>query len=371
MILKNALIYDENFEIQRADILVEGEYIIKIAKTIDGENIIDLENRTLLPGFIDIHIHGCNGGDMNDASEKSLGKMSSYLAKNGVTSFCPASMTLPFEEIQKSFEVVESYKGKECGAYIHGINMEGPYISDEKKGAQAGDHIRKPDFNEFRDLHEISSVKLVDMAPEVEGAFEFARAASEICTVSVAHTNASYYTTKNAFENGFTHATHLFNAMPPIYNRKPGAVTAVFDNERVTAELICDGYHLDPAIIRMAFKLLGEDRAVVVSDAMKAAGLKDGDYVLGGQTVYVRHGEARLSNGAIAASTTNMFTEFKNLLDYGIEFKIALKACTINPARVINKNIHTGSLSAGKMADIIAVDNDLNLDMVMVSGKIM
>jgi len=369
MVLKNAIIYDRNFEPRKADIRIEGETIAEIGESLDGRDVICLDGLTLLPGFIDIHIHGCNGGDMSDCDEKSLEKMSDYLAKNGITSFCPTSMTLPHEELRRSFETVEKYKGRERGAYIHGINMEGPFISHEKKGAQEGEYIRNPDIEEFNSLNENSRVLLVDVAPEVQGAFDFALQACKACTVSAAHTNADYKTALLAFENGFSHATHLFNAMPAIFNREPGTVAAVFDNDRATAELICDGFHIHPSVLRMSFALLGEDRAVVVSDAMKAAGCGDGDYILGGQTVYVRDGKAQLANGAIAASTTNLFTEFKNLLTFGIPFKSALKACTINPARVIKADKITGSIERGKIADIIVVDNELNLKSVFIRGK--
>lgn len=370
MIIKNAIIYDKNFEPIKTDIRIEGDTIAEMGENLDGSNIISMDSLTLMPGFIDIHIHGCNGGDMSDCDEKSLEKMSAYLAKNGVTSFCPASMTMPHKELRRSFETVEKYKGRECGAYIQGINMEGPFISHEKKGAQAGEYIRNPDIEEFNLLNKISQVLLVDVAPEVPGAFDFALQAAKVCTVSVAHTNADYDTACRAFENGFSHATHLFNAMPAIFNREPGAVAAVFNNEKATAELICDGFHIHPAVLRMSFRLLGEGRAVVVSDAMKAAGLNDGDYILGGQTVYVRDGKAQLANGAIAASTTNLFTEFKNLLSLGIPFKSALKACTINPATVIKRDNRIGSLKVGKIADIIAVDRVYNLKAVIVKGNL-
>ncbi len=369
MILKNAIIYNDSFESQRADVRIEGEYIADIGENLSGSDIIDLEGLTLLPGFIDIHIHGCGGGDMSDGNEASLEKMSAYLAQNGITSFCPASMTLPVEELKTCFEAVEKYKGSECGAYIQGINMEGPFISHEKKGAQAGEFIRNPDIGEFKMLNAVSKVSLVDVAPEVPDATDFAKQACKICTVSAAHTNADFQTASDAFENGFSHATHLFNAMPAIFNREPGTVTAVFDNKKTTAELICDGFHIHPAILRMSFRLLGEDRAVVVSDAMKAAGMSDGEYLLGGQTVYVRDGKAQLANGAIAASTTNMFKEFRNLLSFGIPFKSALKSCTINPAKVIKKDNQIGSIKIGKAADIIAVDSAYNLKSVFVRGK--
>lgn len=368
MILRNATIYNDDFVGQRADIEIEGEKIKRIDSVIRGEDEVDLSGLIILPGFIDIHIHGSMGADMSDGKASSVDTMSRYLAANGITSFCPASMTMTEEEIAAGFRAVEEYKGNEAGAYIHGINMEGPFISFAKKGAQPGNNIRKPDIDEFLRLNSISRVALVDVAPEVEGAFEFAEKASEYCTVSIAHTDADFETATESFKHGFSHATHLYSAMPPIENRKPGAVTAVFDNETVTAELICDGLHAHPPILRMSFKLLGEDRAVVVSDAMKAAGCGDGEFDLGGQKVYVKNGKATLADGTFAASTANIYKEFLNLLRFGIPFKSALKACTINPARVIGADSKTGSIAVGKNADLIAVDSEMNLKKVFIRG---
>ena len=369
MIIKNATIYNADFEPQRADLSVCGETICEIGENFPGD-ARDFSGCTVLPGFIDIHIHGCHGADVEDAEVSSLATMSDYLLKKGVTSFCPATMTLPEAQLRDQFSVVSGYMGSECGAYIHGVNMEGPFISFEKKGAQCGEYIRVPDIDEFTRLNAICKICLADIAPETKGAFEFAADASKYCTVSAAHTAADYETSTKAFAGGFTHATHLFNAMPPIKNREPGTVTAVFDSDNITAELICDGHHNHPAILRMAFKLLGEDRAVVVSDAMKAAGSPDGNYVLGGQTVYVRGGKAALADGTIAASTTNLYDEFKNLLRFGIPFKAALKACTINPAKVIKADGVTGSIKAGKRADLLIVDGALNIMAVVVKGRL-
>ncbi len=241
MLFKNATIYNSDFEPQKADILIDGEKIVKIGNDLTGEDVLDLSGCIIFPGFIDIHIHGCGGADMADANEESMDKMSIFLANHGVTSFCPASMTLPKEQLVSQFETAASFMGKESGAYIHGINMEGPFISLAKKGAQPGDYIRLPDMEEFKQLNSICKISLVDLAPEVEGAFEFAKEASKICTVSQAHTDADFETAQTGYNKGFSHATHLFSAMPPIEHRAPGAVTAAFDSPTVTAELIRAG----------------------------------------------------------------------------------------------------------------------------------
>jgi len=371
MLLKNAVVYGADFEPVKSDLLIANGKIAGIGSCLEPDEELDLSGFTILPGFIDIHIHGCAGADMNDASARSLEKMSVFLAQHGVTSFCPATMAQPEEQLARQFQAVAGYMGSEKGAYIHGVNMEGPFLSTEKKGAQPAEHIRKPDIEMFKRLFSICKISLVDLAPEIEGAFAFAREACACCTVSQAHTDADFETAASGYQNGFSHATHLFSAMPPIEHRAPGPVVAAFDNPDSTAELICDGLHAHPPVLRMAFKLLGEDRAVAVSDANKAAGCGDGEYDLAGQTIYVKNGKATLKDGTFAASTTNLYEEFLNLLKFGIPFKHALKSCTINPAKAIRADGFTGSLAPGKNADILVLDADCRIRYVFVKGRML
>lgn len=370
MLLKNATLYNDDFEPQKADIRLAGGLITEIGENLAGEDVMDLDGKIILPGFIDIHIHGCDRADMADARVDSLQKISRFLANHGVTSFCPATMTLPKEQLVAQFKAAADFMGNETAAYMHGVNMEGPFIALSQKGAQPAAYIRLPDMDEFKHLNSICKISLVDLAPEVEGAFDFAREASQYCTVSQAHTDADFETAEAGYKNGFSHATHLFSAMPPIWHRAPGAVVAAFDNATSTAELICDGVHAKPCILRMAFKLLGEDRSVVVSDAMCACGCGDGEFELGGQKVFVHCGKATLACGNLAGSTTNMHREFLNLISFGIPFKQALKSCTINPARVIGADGFTGSLKEGKRADMLIVDEYLRIKTVIVKGQI-
>lgn len=369
MILKHARLFNDAFDLTKADIAFADGKITQIAPDIPGEGM-DCTGCVILPGLIDIHIHGCFGADFADASAQSLETMSQYLASQGVTSFCPASMTQPEVQLSPAFAATAAYMGQEAGAYIHGVNMEGPFLSHARKGAQPGEFIREPDLAEFDRLRALCPVSMVDVAPEAPGAFAFARAASQICTVAAAHTAAPYELAVDCLQNGFTHTTHLFNGMDGIFPREPGVATAILDDDRVTAELICDGRHIYPALLRIAFRLLGEDRAVVVSDAMKASGLGDGVYDLGGQTVYVNDGRATLADGSFAASTSNVFEELRNILSYGIPVRQAVKACTINPARVIGKDQQTGSLLPEKSADILVLDETMQeIRAVFIQGK--
>lgn len=369
MILKNALIFDEDFEKVKKDIEITGEKIVGTGDNLDGD-AFDFEGCVILPGFIDIHTHGCGGYDVTDGRKESAGEMSKLLAENGVTSFCPTTMTIGVEKLEKSFAFIKETMGCEDGAYIHGINMEGPFISPAKKGAQSEKDILPPDYGLFEEMNSICPVKLVDIAPEMPGAFDFIKKAKEICAVSAAHTAADYETAAAAFDCGINHATHLFNAMPPLLSRSPGVVGAVFDDSRVFAEIICDGIHIAPAVLRTAFRALGEDRTVVISDSMSAAGMRDGEYALGGQTVYVKDGKATLADGTVAGSTTNLFDEFQNLLSFGIPLKQAVRSCTINPAKSIGVDNITGSIEAGKNADLLVLNDEMTeIRAVFIKGK--
>ena len=374
MILKNATVFNGDFEKVRADVAIEGERISKIGD-LSGEDELDLTDMTVMPGLIDIHIHGCGGADAGDATPEALETMSQTLVKNGITSFCPASMTLSFEELTKIFANIDEMKNKVGGAYIHGANMEGPYIAMSKKGAQNPLYVRNPDKEEFKRLFDgcNGSIKVVDIAPECDGGDEFIKEIQPICPVSIAHTDAGYDEAVHAIELGVRHITHLFNAQSGLHHRKPGVVGAAFDvgkEKGVRAELICDGFHIHPATLRIAFRAMGEDGTVIVSDSMKAAGCPDGDYDLGGQPVYVRDGKALLADGTIAASTSNVYKELKNVISFGIPEKQAVKSATINPAKAIRADRETGSIEEGKLADILVVDKYYNIKLVIVKGKI-
>ena len=375
MILKNAEVFNGDFEkIRAADVKIDGEKISKIGN-FSSEDGLDLTGLVVMPGLIDMHIHGCGGADTGDATPEALETMSQTLVKNGVTSFCPASMTLSFEELTKIFANIDAMKDKVGGAYIHGANMEGPYMAMSKKGAQNPLYVRNPDKEEFKKLYEgcNGAIRVVDIAPECDGGDEFIKEIQPICPVSIAHTDAGYDEAVHAIELGVRHITHLFNAQSGLHHRKPGVVGAAFDVGRangVRAELICDGFHIHPATLRIAFREMGEDGTVIISDSMKAAGCPDGDYDLGGQPVYVRDGKALLADGTIAASTSNVYKELKNVISFGIPEKQAVKSATINPAKAIRVDDKTGSIEEGKLADILVVDKDYNIKLVIVKGEI-
>ncbi len=373
MILKNCTFINEEFEKEYGDIKIENGKITEIG--IINENGKDMNGKIVMPGFVDIHIHGGDGGDASDGTAEALDHIATYLAKKGVTSFCPTTMTLPIDKLCKTAQVISDFaeKGKAGRSKIAGINFEGPFIAMSKKGAQNGAYVVPGTIEDFDRLYTASNglMKLITIAPEAFDSKEFIKHASKKATVSIGHTAANAEETAEAIKNGVNHATHLFNAMTPMTHREAGVVGVAFDSN-ITCELICDGAHICPTVLRNAFKLLGEDRACVISDSMRGAGLGNGEFELGGQTVYVKDGYtvARLSDGTIAASITNVFDEFKNLLDFGIDFKTAIKSCTINPARAIGEDKKIGSISVGKYADLIVTDENFNIEEVYINGTL-
>lgn len=367
MILENLKYFNKDFDLVEGSIFVNDK-IISDANNASGEKY-DFNGLIAIPGLIDIHTHGGLGADVCDKSIDSLNRLSKYYASHGVTSFCPTTMTLSHEELKEIFAIIENFKSKEPAAYIHGINMEGPYISKEKCGAQNSTYICKPNVEKFLQLNKISEISLVDVAPECDDNFTFGNSVKDLCVCSVAHTNASYECAKLAFKNGYSHVTHFYNAMTPFTHRKPGVVGAVFDSDKITVEMICDGLHLHEAAIRLAFKSFGENRCVTISDSLSGAGKSDGKFYLGKQEVFIKNGQARLADGTLAGSTSNLLDELKNLISFGIPFKSALKSCTINPAKVIGVDNICGSIDIGKFADIIFLDNTFKLQAVMIKGK--
>lgn len=371
MILKNCTFYNEVFEKEFGDIKIQNGVIKEIGYF--NEDGVDMNGKIILPGFVDIHIHGGNGGDFCDCDKSSLDKITSYLAKRGVTSCLATTMTLPVDRLVKIAEFTADYaKNQVTGSKIMGINLEGPYISMAKKGAQNGDFVAAGNAQDVKKIYDESGgmVKIITVAPEAFESDEFIKKVSEFCTVSIGHSSADADECAKAVDCGVSHATHLYNAMTPMTHRNAGIVGTVLDREKVTCELICDTEHVCPVVLRNTFKILGQDRAVAISDSMRGAGLGTGEFELGGQTVYVKDGYkvAKLEDGTIAASITNLFVEFKNLLEIGIDFKTALKACTINPARVIKEDDKIGSVAVNKCADLIVCDENLNIEEVYIDG---
>ena len=332
----------------------------------------DLDGALVIPGLVDIHVHGCAGADFSDGDYAGLVRMARYLARRGVTSFAPASMTLPYDALDKAFHAAARLRreGLADGARLMGIQMEGPFLSREKRGSQNPAYLRLPDWDSFLRLYDAAEglLRIVDVAPELPGAVEFTRRASEKCRVSVAHTAAGYDQAAAVFDAGATHLTHLFNAMSGIHHRHPGPIGAASERENVTAELICDGIHVHPSAVRMAFRLF-PGRICLISDALRCCGMADGSYSLGGQEILLSGGVARLTGGAIAGSAADLYQCMRRAVSFGIPREQAVWAATALPARVIGRESETGAIADGRAADFVICGGELEPEAVYLGGK--
>lgn len=360
MFFKNAKIYCRDFTFRQGAFQVtEDGYFGAVLPENVPEDAIDLQGAKVIPGLVDVHIHGAAGSDFADGDDGGNMAMARYLASQGVTAFAPASVTLPYEKLEKAFAAgrrLADAAPQGCARLV-GIHMEGPYFSYKKKGAQNGSYLKEPDFAGFEALQKGCGnlVSIVDIAPELPGAMEFIQEAKALARVSVAHTDASYESAVQAFAAGATHLTHLFNAMPGIHHRNPGVIPAAAENKAVKAELICDGIHVHPATVRLAFSLFGAERIVLVSDALRCCGMPEGEYELGGQIATLRDGVARLSDGTIAGSATDLFTCMERAIAFGIKEEDAIRAATFNPACAVGAEEQVGAIAPGYRADFVVL----------------
>lgn len=374
MFYKNARIFCSDFQFHTGafEVTADGKFGAVLPDCVPAD-AIDLNGATVIPGLCDVHNHGNSGQDFSDGDYHGLVKMAAYLARQGVTSFAPASMTLPYDVLEKAFAAgrkLADTQPEGCSRLM-GIQMEGPYFSEKKKGAQNGAYLKKPDFEGFRKLYEGCGglVRIVDLAPELPGSKEFIEKASKLCTVSVAHTDAPYDDAKMAFDAGATHLTHVYNAMPGIHHRNPGVIPAAVENENVRAEIICDGLHIHPAAVRLMFKAFGADRMIIISDALRCCGMPDGEYELGGQQVFLQGGIAKLADGTIAGSATNLFECMRRAISFGIPEEDAIRAASYNPACALGVQDKIGSIEPGKLADFVVCNSDYNEKAVYIGGK--
>lgn len=388
MFIKNATIFTEdcsfkqgNIEIKDAlfkSVCTSSEHASESNSTntvnsndLPSTDILDASGLYAIPGLCDIHFHACDGKDFCDGTTEALSTIAHYEAMNGITSICPATMSLSPAKLLDICRSAADFTAGTDEASLCGINLEGPFLSYEKRGAQNAKYLIPPDASLVRQLNEASGgiVKLVSLAPELPGADEFIRELKDEFIISAAHTTADYETSKKAFHEGMSHVTHLYNAMMPFSHRAPGLIGAAFDSPDCNVELVCDGIHVMAPAIRMTFSLFGDDRIILISDTMMAAGLTDGAYTLGGQAVNVRGHLATLADGTIAGSVTNLFSCMTTAVNMGIPLASAVKCAAVNPAKAIGIYEKTGSIAPGKSADLLLLNPDLSLHSVFLRGR--
>ena len=351
MEFSNLRVYQPDGTFKTGGLSISGDRIASAEVSADA---VDMGGLYAVPGLVDLHFHGCMGRDFCDGTHEAISTLAKYQAQIGVAAICPATMAFHVD------------------AALVGINMEGPFISEAKKGAQNGAYLHAPDAAMFRRVQEKAGglFKLCDLAPELPGSMETIDELAGEVRISIAHTTADYDTACEAFKHGARQVTHLYNAMPPFSHRAPGVIGAAFDNDNVAVELIADGVHVHPSVVRATFRLF-ENRVILISDSMMATGLDDGEYSLGGQAVTVRGNLATLHDGTIAGSATNLMDCVRSAVKMGVPLGQAIHSASTNPARAIGVEHDYGSLEPGKLANVLLLDEELNIHTILLRGRML
>lgn len=381
LIIKGLNVYADSAVLSRSSVTIIGSTIEAMGDIIfkeGGTKVLEFPSDWhLIPGMIDLHVHGSFGADTMDATFASLETISKSLAMEGVTAFLPTTMTASVLDIEQALINVHDYlkAGKNINAAeILGINLEGPFLSPQKAAAQSVNAITYPSVDLFNVWQKKCDnlIKIVTIAPEVSRGLEFVKYLKDHDVIAaIGHSNASYEQAIAAIDAGCVHATHLFNAMSAMHHREPGLVTALLLDDRVMTEIIADLVHLHPAILQLTVKLKGLERTVLITDAMRAKNLSDGTYELGGQKVVVKNHEARLSDGKLAGSTLRMDVALKNMITHAkCQLSDAVKMATENPAKQLKIFARKGSITAGKDADLVVLDSNLQVQMTICKGAI-
>lgn len=373
--LKNVTAYVAGKGLVKTDIAFEDGKIVAIGKLDNVEPIFDTDG-VVLPGFIDEHIHGAGGADAMDGTEQALQTISEYVAKEGTTGFLATTMTQSPENIGKALKNVKTVreKGEYKGAEVLGVHLEGPFISPKHVGAQPLEYVAKPAPETFDKYNEISggNIKVVTLAPEVEGGLDLVKHLAKIGVVaSIGHTGAKFSDVEAAVAAGATNVTHTYNAQTPLHHREAGVVGAAMLIDELNCEMICDTIHVSVPAIKIFVKNKPHDKFTLITDAMRAKGMPDGLSELGGQQVFVKNGEARLSDGTLAGSVLKMNVAVKNLVEkVGVSFTDAVDFASANPAKNLGLYDERGSIEVGKRADFAVMDKDYNILYTVIGGKV-
>jgi len=377
LLLRNCRLYDSLIENEFADVLIEGKTIVRIDKEINPApnlEIIDAEGRLTAPGFIDVHIQGAGGADILDASVESLEKMSGTLASLGTTGYIGTTVVKPSEG-NKHINIARQYVNKDLGgAVLLGFHFEGPFINIKKKGGLDPSGIYEPSVDKLREILELTNgtLKMMTIAPELPGSLEIIKTLVEHDIIaSFAHSDATYEEALRGFEAGINHVTHIFNAMPPLNHRVPGALAAIFENNTVSAQVISDGHHLHPAIVKLINRIIGPERCICITDGMQAMGLPEGSYLYNGREYISKAGAARYLDGTLIGSTMSLGNIALKFRDFtGCSLEEAFHTVTKNPARLLGIDDRKGTIEVGKDADIVLLDHDKSVYRTLINGKV-
>ena len=380
MLIDNVLVFDNKTGFSPGKILINGDKIESVLRNGsdncmpgNGINRIDGKGGYAIPGLIDMHLHGCNGIDYGRSDDNGITVMAEYLLRRGITSFVPALMAQPIPLLERSCRLTAGYLNK-SGADLVGLNMEALFISASRKGAQDEEHIKVPDIDLFRSLQDKAGglVKIVGVAPEIDGTMEFIDEFCEDVVISLAHTEADYETAKEAFDRGARSVTHLFNAMQPFHHRNPGVIGAALERQNSFVEMICDGIFVHPTVMKAVFKMFGEHRVVLISDSIPATGCGDGLYRFSGEEIIVKNSVGyKASDNTMVGPAIDLFEGFRRaVISAQIPLEQAVRSVTDNPARALGIQDRYGSISEGKIANLLLLDKDLNLNEVIFHGEL-
>jgi N-acetylglucosamine-6-phosphate deacetylase len=367
----------QNGSMKQVSIMIEDQRIQSILafdKNLDKNSvdfIIEGNSGLLIPGMIDVHIHGANNYDMMDGTTESIQEVSKKCAKTGCTGFLVTSVSSSLDDLISMIQSVKKVIGNEEGAKILGIHLEGPYLNIERKGMQNPQYLRHPNLDEMHLIFQEAGdlIKMVTIAPELPGGMELIHYLTERnVVVAIAHSNATYEEAQKAFKEGVTHITHCFNAMPSIHHRSPGLVTAALEDDNISVQAIVDGVHLHPGIVRLMHKIKGADRMVLTTDALQAMGVGDGEYLFGGHSVTVTNGIARLKDGTLASSTVTMNRSLKLSTEFGISLEDSIKMASTTPASILNL-AQIGRIAPGYDADLVLLDDEFNVSCTIIRGE--
>ncbi len=378
LLFKNARIITPTFTYERGWLLASNGKITSFAPynapNFDDVDVINAEGLTLLPGFIDVHAHGGNSYDVMDGETESLVGIAQYYAKSGVTSFLPSTWTDSHKNILNALTAIQDMQGQQIlGATILGAHLEGPYLNAERCGAQHANYIRRASHDEALQFLDLDVIRLLAIAPEFkQNQWLITEAVKRGITVSVAHSSAKYDDVRFATTLGLSHATHTYNAMSPLNHREPGVVGAVLSSDNITCELIADLVHVHPAAINILWKTKGASNIVLITDSVKLAGMPDGEYHFSHQDVEVLEGTVRIrETGTLAGTTLTMNQALRNFMfATGEPLENVWQTASLNPARVARVSDRKGSITIGKDADLVLVDDEMTVYLTVVEGRI-